>query len=205
MGGVSSQKSYLEIVGLADGSQYSQLLIGTINALYYIGVMTGALLIGSISDRIGRRKACVCSGILALVAVAIFTTLQNFSWAVGGRMFVGLATGAFDAVGLNWSAETAKSKRRGLAFGLIMSCAALGASQSYFITYGLSKHKTGEFIWRFTIAFQAIYIMFIMTFSFLLPESPRWLVRVGLYDEAREVLSALTDDDGLPPIEHKKQ
>ena len=205
MGSVSSQPAYLSLVGLDDGTSRSQLLIGTINALYYVGVMGGALVIGSFSDRVGRRKACVTAGIFALTSVAIFAALRNFAWALGGRIFMGLCVGAFDAVGLNWSAETAKSNRRGLALGLAMSSAAFGASQSYFISYGLSNQQQSAFVFRFTIAFQVIFMIYVMTASFLLPESPRWLVKVGLYDEARYILSAMSRDDELEAGEHRRK
>lgn len=198
MGSVSALPSYLRIVGLDDGSQNSELLIGTINALYYIGVIIGSLIIGSYSDRVGRRKAIVSSAICALVVLAIFSALQNFAWALVGRLCLGLFIGAFDTAGLNWTAETAKSHRRGLAIGLAMSCASFGACQSFFISYGLSKHYHGQFVWRFTIAFQSVYILIITTLCFVLPESPRWLVRVGRFKEARDVLSCLSGDDGLP-------
>jgi MFS family permease len=203
MGGVSAQPSYLKRVSLNDGTSHSQLLVGTINAVYYVGVVVGAIIIASVSDRIGRRKACVCSGLVGIVAVGVVCSLQNFSWALWARFFNGLATGSFDAVGLNWTAETAKSKRRGLAFGLLMSCAAFGASKSYFIIFGLSRHMTGEFVWRFTLAFQAVYMLIILVAAFLLPESPRWLVLAGHYEEARSVLTDLSGPGGLSEAEHQ--
>lgn len=70
-----------------------------------------------------------------------------------------------------------------------MSAAAFGACQCYFITYGLSKIYSGAFVFRFTIAFQMVYMVYIMATAYILPESPRWLVRVGLHEEARSVLA----------------
>lgn len=202
MGSVSSSSSYLKIVGLNDGTSQSQLLIGTINALYYIGVVIGSLVVASFSDLVGRRKAIVSTAFIALATLAFFATLQNFAWALIGRSCLGLAIGAFDTVGLNWTAETAKSRRRGLSIGLTMSCAAFGACQAFFIAYGLAKSHPSEFVWRFTIAFQTIFILTIATASCILPESPRWLVRAGNYGEAHKVLSALSGDDGLEQDEH---
>lgn len=204
MGSVSSSPTYLKIIGLDNGTRHSQLLVGTINALYYIGVIIGSLVVASFSDLVGRRKAIVSSAIVALAVLAFFTGLQNFAWALIGRSCLGFSIGAFDTVGLNWTAEIAKSRRRGLSIGLTMSCAAFGACQAFFISYGLSRNHTGEFVWRFTIAFQTIFILAITTASCILPESPRWLVRVGHFEEARQVLSALSGDDGLELDEHNR-
>ncbi|KAH8667705.1 major facilitator superfamily domain-containing protein [Ilyonectria robusta] len=134
MGSVSSIPSYLARIGLDDGTKHSELLIGVVNAIYWVGVIIGALLISPISDSIGRRRALVCAGVYAMFIIPIFAGLQNFAWALSLRFLNGLATGAFDAVGLNWSAESSASNHRGRAIGLHMCCAALGASQSYFLT-----------------------------------------------------------------------
>jgi MFS family permease len=82
MGSVSSVPQYLTKVGLDDGSQHTQhtqLLIGTLNAIYWVGVAIGALCIGWLSDKIGRRCALMTSLTLAVVIIPIFTSLQNFA------------------------------------------------------------------------------------------------------------------------------
>ncbi|KAK7414952.1 hypothetical protein QQX98_006277 [Neonectria punicea] len=194
MGSVSSIPSYLARIGLNDGTKHSELLIGVVNAIYWVGVIIGALLISPISDSIGRRRALVCAGVYAMIIIPIFAALQNFAWALCLRFLNGLATGAFDAVGLNWSAESSASNHRGRAIGLHMCCAALGASQAYFLIYGIAKATDGEIVWRFPIAYQCFFVLLVLTLVWFLPESPRWLVRVGLAEEAREVLIAMQAD-----------
>ncbi len=54
--------------------------------------------------------------------------------------------------------------------------------------------------WRFPLAFQIVFCVFILAFIPGLPESPRWLILKGREDEAKEVLAALEDkeiDDNL--------
>jgi MFS family permease len=191
MGSVSALPSYLQVVDLDDGTQYTQLLIGTINGIYWIGVMCGALIVGWFSERVGRRKAVVFWGIFGLVIVPLFVSLQSFAWALVLRFFNGFFTGAFDSVGLNWSAESVDARHRGRAIGLQLCCAASGASISYFIVYGLSKSASSDIIWRLPLAFQLIFALFILSMVYFLPESPRWLARVGLIEEAKDVLRAM--------------
>lgn len=191
MGSVSSTPSYLKVVGLNDGSQHTQLLIGTINAIYWIGVMIGALLVGWFSDRVGRRRAIVFAGMFGLLVVPLFSSLQNFTWALILRFLNGFFTGAFDSVGLNWAAESVNARYRGFAIGSQLCCAATGASISYFMVYGLSKVTTTEILWRLPIAFQLVYAVLVLSSVYFLPESPRWLVQVGLFEEARDVLLKL--------------
>jgi MFS family permease len=196
MGSVSSTESYLSRTGLADGSKDTELLIGLINALYFIGLVLGALVISPISDKVGRRRAIFCSGIYAMVVIPLFASLQNFGWALVLRFLNGVATGAFDSVGLNWSAEATAPQHRGRVIGIQLCCAALGASQSYFLVYGISKATTSEFLWRFPIAYQCVFVLLVSVLIWILPESARWLVQVGLVNEARDVLLAMQADKG---------
>ncbi|RDW76830.1 uncharacterized protein DSM5745_06822 [Aspergillus mulundensis] len=193
MGSVSSTPSYLECTGLTDGSKHTKRLIGLINAIYWVGVIIGALMIGPISDKVGRRRAIFSAGIYAMVAIPLFASLQNFGWALALRFLNGLATGSFDSVGLNWSAESIDPRMRGRAIGLQMCCAALRASQSYFLVYGISKGTNREILWRFRIAYQCVLILLVSGLVWILPESPRWLVRRGLIEEARGILHSIQE------------
>ncbi|KAF4839831.1 High-affinity glucose transporter HXT2 [Colletotrichum siamense] len=191
MGSISGLDSYLQVVGLTDGSNHTQLLIGLINCVYWIGVILGALLVGSFSDRVGRRRAIVFTGIFAVAIIPTFASLQSFPWALALRFLNGCATGSFDSVGLNWSAESADHRRRGRIMGILMCCAATGAAIAYFIPYGLAKHTTGEIVWRLPMSFQLIYVITVLSMVCFLPESPRWLVKVGLINAARDGLRSV--------------
>lgn len=195
MGNVSATPSYLKVVNLDDGSPHTELIIGTLNSMYWIGVLIGALAISPISDTFGRRKALVLTGIYGLLVIPIFAGLQNFSWALVLCLLNGVATGAFDSVGLNWSAETADHRYRGRIIGIEMVCAACGASQAYFLVYGLNKDTTSQLVWRLPLGFQLLFLLFVLVLAFVLPESPRWLLRNGHVQEAKDVLFSLHADE----------
>ncbi|KAF0323537.1 low-affinity glucose transporter hxt3 [Colletotrichum asianum] len=174
-------------------SGYNLALMGSISGLdsylqVWIGVILGALLVGSFSDRVGRRRAIVFTGIFAVAIIPTFASLQSFPWALALRFLNVCATGSFDSVGLNWSAESADHRHRGRTMGILMCCAATGAAIAYFIPYGLAKHATGEIVWRLPMSFQLIYVITVLSMVYFLPESPRWLVKVGLIDAARDGL-----------------
>ncbi|KAJ5578455.1 Low-affinity glucose transporter [Penicillium hispanicum] len=188
MGSVSSVPGYLAEVGLTGSDHHTQVLIGVVNSIYWIGVIGGALFSGWLSDKIGRRRAIVTAGIYGIVIIPILVALQNFSWALVLRLLNGVFTGAFDSVGLNLSAESVHHRHRGIAIGAELVCAASGAGLIYFIIYGLSEHTTGDVIWRFPLAFQLVWVFLILSLIYFIPESPRWLTQVGLVDDARNVL-----------------
>ena len=63
---------------------------------------------------------------------------------------------------------------------------------------GTSKlpDQNSSFIWRFPIAFQIIPLIILFCVIWFMPESPRWLVRMGREDEARFILQRLRGSEG---------
>lgn len=52
------------------------------------------------------------------------------------------------------------------------------------------------FRWRFPIAFQIIFLILLFSAVWFLPESPRWLVKVGREQEGRYILTRLRGSSG---------
>lgn len=66
-----------------------------------------------------------------------------------------------------------------------------GISLALFIDLGFYFVKSNSVSWRFPFAFQIVLLLIVITFVLLLPESPRWLVKKGRRDEARDILAQL--------------
>ena len=55
------------------------------------------------------------------------------------------------------------------------------------------SYAGGSTTWRLPLALSGFWSLIVLAVIYPLPESPRWLVREGKIDEAREVLAALDD------------
>jgi MFS family permease len=65
---------------------------------------------------------------------------------------------------------------------------------SSWVNFGIS-YASGDVAWRFPLALSALWaiIIIVVLATFNLPESPRWLVKKGHIEEARNVLSVLSE------------
>ena len=75
------------------------------------------------------------------------------------------------------------------------------SSQSYWIDFAFYWADTGggssSVSWRGPVALQIVFAVVIVCFVLRLPESPRWLVKKGRYEEAAFTFAALLDCHGL--------
>src|SRR6185312_11847129 len=73
---------------------FSTPVLTAVYAVYAIGVLTALLLIGRLSDEIGRRPVLIGSLSALLVATGLFMLARSVEWLFAARAVQGLATGA---------------------------------------------------------------------------------------------------------------
>lgn len=66
----------------------------------------------------------------------------------------------------------------------------LGLCIAYWLDYGTSFTES-SLQWRFPLAFQAVFAIFLVLQVIGLPETPRWLMKNDRHEEAREVVAAI--------------
>lgn len=142
---------------------------------------------------LGRRKpiflGCLTVSIGAILQASSFSLTQF----IIGRVICGIGTGINTATVPVWQAECSRPHQRGPIMAFETSLVPAGVMMSYWIDFGLSYADPNQAAWRFPIALQLVFAIFVMSLIFWLPESPRWLVLKGRRDEAAEVLAALYD------------
>jgi MFS family permease len=73
---------------------FSTPVLTAVYAVYALGVLTSLLLIGRLSDEIGRRPVLLGSLAALLLATGLYMVAQSVVWLLAARAVQGLATGA---------------------------------------------------------------------------------------------------------------
>ncbi|NTJ64651.1 MFS transporter [Agrobacterium rhizogenes] len=73
---------------------FSPVLLTVIFAVYAFSLLAALLIVGSISDHLGRRPVIFASILLNMVAIALFLMAKGPDWLIAARIVQGFATGA---------------------------------------------------------------------------------------------------------------
>jgi Major Facilitator Superfamily len=73
---------------------FSTPVLTAVYAVYAIGVLASLLLIGRLSDEIGRRPVLIGALVALLLATGLYMVAQSVVWLFAARAVQGLATGA---------------------------------------------------------------------------------------------------------------
>ncbi|GBG23923.1 Solute carrier family 2, facilitated glucose transporter member 2 [Hondaea fermentalgiana] len=176
-------------------SEETTAQISQFTYIFHLACLVGAPFGGFISDRVGR-KPVINAAALIFMGGSIWQSLaglvsQDFAWKsiIIGRAFGGIGLGFILTMAPVYTAELAPAEWRGKSITFFQLAVTIGIFIMAIYNQFMEDVKWG---WRLGIALQCIpcLLTIIMTFT-VLPESPRWLIKVGRYDEAETALRKL--------------
>ncbi|HVM81824.1 MAG TPA: MFS transporter [Stellaceae bacterium] len=161
---------------------------GSIGMFQLFGIFLGTVGQGEFTDRFGRKRVLQA----AILIYAVFTILAALSpsvgWLMAGRCIAGIGLGAAQPLCFSYAAEFAPKAIRGraTAFMQFVGGACVWPIGTAFVL-GFREQIGWQGIWIVIgIGGLAVFL-----FSFLLPESPRWMVTHGQGDDALNLLERM--------------
>ena len=173
-----------------------------------IGCVFGALISGFVSDKFGRKRPLLLSAILFAVASTGTGAATSYFVFIVFRLIGGLGIGLASALSPMYIAEVAPSAMRGRFVSLNQMTIVIGILGAQIINLLIADAvpvgATDEFIrttwngqmgwrWMFYACAMPSVVFFVLTF--LLPESPRWLMKVGKSDRAFPTLKKIGGEE----------
>jgi sugar porter (SP) family MFS transporter len=159
------------------------------------GTVLGSLVAGPPSDRFGRRASLRALGVLYVLSAVGCAFAWSWYALLAFRFLGGLAIGGSSVIGPTYIAEIAPAAKRGRLVGLFQLNVVTGILVAYLSNYLVAQAGFGGAEWRWKFGVAAIPALAFFFALFGIPQSPRWLVKVGRAEEARPVLAALGEPD----------
>ncbi len=203
-------------------------LQGFVVAIALLGSAVGALVGGRLANTYGRKRVMVIAAVLFLIAGVgqgiPFAVYDFMFWRVVGGFAIGLAA----VISPMYISEIAPAHLRGRLSSLFQFAIVIGIFATQLVNQVLLHLAGGPTTFtaipghqiqvqannEFWLGFQTWQWMFLCMIvpaiiygllALTLLESPRYLVSVQKFDEAKAVLSGIYPDDVSPKVERIKQ
>ncbi|KAK7202733.1 general substrate transporter [Myxozyma melibiosi] len=174
-------------------------VVATLQAGCFFGTIGMCFITGSF----GRKKGmAVCALIFCIGAILQFIVVGNRALLYTGRAISGLGVGGASMITPTYLSEVSPREIRG-KLGTAYGCSIFfGILISYWIDYGCERglDPNGHNQWRVPMALQLVPGALLLFGSFVLKESPRWLIKAGRREEGLASLSYVRKASPEDPV-----
>ncbi len=194
----------LQIIGtsvtaLSISWELNYITTGYILGAGFIGLFTGAIIVGLLSDYFGRKKMFQFTFLLFTLSSALAAFTQNSSQLILCRFVIGIGLGGELPVVASLISELVPSHARGRYLSILNAFNAVGALAAAGIGYLIVPANWGPLAgWQLAFLTCSIPAFYVWIIRRNLPESPRWLEARGRRLEALCVIEGIENRTGHP-------
>jgi MFS transporter, SP family, arabinose:H+ symporter len=164
-------------------------LLGVTVSAALIGTIIGAMFAGIPGDRYGRRDSLRVMAVLYIVSALGCAFAWDWPALVFFRCIGGLGIGGSSVLGPMYIAEIAPASWRGRLVGVFQFNVVGGILLAYLSNFLVGIQHFGlDADWRWKFGVAAFPAALFCALLFVIPRSPRWLVKKRRVSEASEVL-----------------
>jgi putative MFS transporter len=162
--------------------------------VFFVGMLIGAFVFGRLADRIGRRPVLMAAVVIDACFGVASSFAPDFSWLLVLRCLAGVGVGGTLPVDYTMMAEFLPSDRRGRWLVLLESFWAVGTL--LLAVLALAALRWGDDAWRVIFFVTGIPALVGVVLRMRVPESPMYLNRSGMPEQARTVLERVAKVNG---------
>jgi len=169
-----------------------------------VGCIFGALLSGWCADKFGRKIPLILAAMLFALSAWGTAVADNFDVFVVYRIVGGVAIGLASALSPLYIAEISPAAQRGRFVAVNQLTIVIGVLAAQLINLmiaepvasnatlqEISASWNGQEGWRWMFGSGIVPALAFLVLMFFVPESPRWLARVGKHERAHQMLKRI--------------
>ncbi|OHB53708.1 MAG: hypothetical protein A2Y12_15110 [Planctomycetes bacterium GWF2_42_9] len=185
----------------------TNLQVGDFTSSALVGCIVGAIIAGWLGDKFGRRPPLICAAVLFFVSALGCTIPPNYRVLLLARFVGGVGVGLASVLSPMYISEFSPPRLRGRLVALYQLSIVVGILVAYFSNWQIqnfAEHNSQAFsgvgIWHYILVEQGWRGMFgagmipaglFFLLLFVVPESPRWLVKAGYENRAKVIIHKL--------------
>ena len=186
----------------------NEIEIGWFASSALIGAIIGALVSGSLSDRFGRKPILIIAAFLFFISALGCTIPNSFIFLIVARIIGGIGVGMASVLAPLYISEFSPPKIRGKLIALYQLSIVIGILLAYLSNWLLlkfSQESTSLFnetdklykifvseVWRGMFGLEMIPSGLFILLLFLIPESPRWLIKNNNPEKGFNILTKIS-------------
>ena len=171
-----------------------------------VGTVIGALVSGQPADKFGRKPILfIIAGLYVITAIGS-AMAGDVSTFIIFRFLGGIGVGASSVVAPTYIAEISPAKIRGRMTAMFQFNVIFGILIAFVSNFLLRDFGTEP--WRWMLGVAGIPALLFFAFLFIIPESPRFLIKIGQITEAKMILERIeiaSIDQEIEEIKHSME
>jgi len=192
---------YEPYFGISDATPF---LRGLAQSSALFGCLVGAVLSGIISDKSGRKRLLILSGLLFTVSAVGTAFAGNFLFFNVFRIIGGMGIGLASNLSPMYIAEISPARMRGKFVSINQLTIVIGILAAQIVNWLIAQPVpegaatefilaswNGQYGWRWMFGVETVPAFMFFLLMFFVPESPRWLLKYGRDEQAAGILSRL--------------
>ena len=189
---------YEPYFGITDETPF---LRGWAQSSALVGCLVGAVVSGIISDKSGRKRLLILSGLLFTVSAMGTAFAGSFLFFNVFRIIGGIGIGLASSLSPMYIAEISPAHMRGRFVSINQLTIVIGILAAQIVNFSIAQpvpeHAGAEYIlaswngqygWRWMFGAETVPAFLFFLLMFFVPESPRWLLKYGKDKRASNIL-----------------
>ncbi|XP_035410633.1 synaptic vesicle glycoprotein 2B isoform X2 [Cygnus atratus] len=175
---------------------------GMLGLIVYLGMMVGAVMLGGLADKLGRKKCLIISLSINAAFAFLSSFVQGYGFFLFCRLISGLGIGGSLPIVFAYFSEFLSREKRGEHLSWLCMFWMIGGIFASAMAWSIIPHYGWGFSmgtkyhfhsWRvFVLVCSLPCIASLVALKFM-PESPRFLLEMGKHDEAWMILKQVHD------------